>query len=345
MPAPRFGELAAASRQLAGTASRNEKKRILVDLLARVPVEDAPAKPAIAATGRNPVSCYSLEPWFKWANNYIDVNNNNATTGPLEHQLYFRQALQSLVDERAWISGAFNGYAYPDYGPVPGYPKTSYLSSYEQSDPYSFSIARARQLLTSHGWTIPASGAATCTDPGTGAAQCGAGIGRGQSLTLSLLYSSGLGSIAPEMQDFQSNADQAGVRIALRATPLNSLFAMDAPCTAKQSTCSWQMLYFGGPVSFQPYWYPDNSLLFICGSFANTENYCDPGLDAMYGKVFSETGVSALQSVENYETSQAPLLWVPVEDQQLSEVADDLGGYTQSGTGAIAPEDWYFTAG
>jgi peptide/nickel transport system substrate-binding protein len=309
-----------------------------------IPFQDAPQQSSTSAP--NPVSGYSLEPWFNWANNYINFNYQNPTMAPIFNQLYIRQAMQKLVDEQSWISDAFNGYAYPLYGPVPTYPANSYATAYEKSDPYSFSVAGARQLLTSHGWTIPSSGSATCTKPGTAADECGAGIKQGQQLSFSIVYSSGVESLSTEMQDYQSTAQQAGISIALKTLPVNSLFAMDGPCTSSGGpTCTWQLLYFGGPVSMQPFWYPENGLGFICGSFANTGGYCNKQLDALYTPVYQDEGISPLYTVENFEVQNAPSLNVPVQDAQLTEVADNLGGYTQSGTMAIEPEDWYFTSG
>jgi peptide/nickel transport system substrate-binding protein len=310
-----------------------------------IPFQDAPVKSS-GSSAPNPVSGYSLQPWFNWANNYINFNYQNPTMVSLFNQLYFREAMQRLVDEQSWINNAFNGYAYPLYGPVPTYPANSYATAYEKSDPYSFSVAAARQLLTSHGWTIPSSGAATCTKPGTAADECGAGVKQGQSLSLSLVYSSGVQSLSTEMQDYQSTAAQAGITLSLKTLPINSIFAMDGPCTPSGGpTCTWQMLYFGGPVSMQPFWYPENGLGFICGSFANTGGYCNKQLDALYTPVYQDEGLSPLFTVENFEVQNAPSLNVPVQDAQLTEVADNLGGYTQSGTMAIEPEDWYFTSG
>jgi peptide/nickel transport system substrate-binding protein len=307
-----------------------------------LPYTDAPAKPNDKAVGANPVSGYTLDPWFNLADNYIDINYNNPTIGPIEHQLYFRQAVQSLVDQQAWIKVAFKGYAYADYGPVPPAPATNYLTKYAENDPYPFSVGNARHYLTSHGWTIPSSGPATCTKPGTGQRDCGAGISKGQKLTMTLIYASGTGSLQVEMETFQSTARQAGLYISLRAEPIDEIFTSDAPCTPKQSGCSWQMLYFGGPVTEEPFWYPDTGLGYQCHSDGNTENFCTAKLDSEYAKYYSEKGVSVLHTLEDEEIKQCIVVAVPVQDEQLTEVTNRLGGYTQSGTADITPQDWYF---
>ncbi len=307
-----------------------------------LPYTDAPAKPNNAVAGANPVSGYTLDPWFVLADNYIDINYNNPTIGPIEHQLYFRQAVQSLVDQQAWIRAAFKGYAFADYGPVPPEPATKYLTPYAESNPYPFSVDKARHDLTSHGWTIPATGPATCTKPGTASDDCGAGIAKGQKLSMDLIYASGVGALTVEMETFQSTARKAGLYISVRGEPIDTIFSSDAPCTPTQSGCSWQMLYFGGPVTEEPFWYPDTGLGYVCHADGNTENYCNSTIDAEYTKYYSEKGVTVLHELENYEVQQAIVVAVPVQDEQLTEASDKLGGYTQSGTGDITPQDWYF---
>jgi peptide/nickel transport system substrate-binding protein len=310
-----------------------------------IPFQDAPPKSS-GGSAPNPVSGYSIQPWFNWANNYINFNYRNPAYAPIFNQLYIRQALQQLVDQQTWVKEAFNGYAYPLYGPVPLYPPNQYATSYEKSNPYPYNVAHARQLLTSHGWTMSGSGPATCTKPGTAVDECGAGIKQGQSLSFSIVYSSGVQSLSTEMQDYQSSARQAGISLSLKTLPINSIFAMDGPCTSSGGpTCTWQMLYFGGPVSMQPFWYPENGLGFICGSVANTGDYCNKQLDALYPAVYQEQGLAPLYTVENFEARNLPFLNVPVQDAQITEVANNLGGYTQSGTMEIEPEDWYFTSG
>ena len=311
-----------------------------------LPFIDAPQKPTDGAGGPNPVSGYNLEPWFSWALNYINVNFNNPVTGPVEHQLYFRQALQYLTDQNTWIKDAYNGYAAPDFGGVPNQPSTPYLTSYVQNAPYGFDVAKAKSLITSHGWTISGSGPATCTSPGTGSGECGAGVKAGTPLSFSLTYPAGQESVSTELQDYQSKLREVGIQVTLRTLPLNALFATALPCTPKQSTCNWGMVDFGGPDSYDPFWYPDDGLEFSCGAPANTSSYCNPALDKIYAnQVYRNPGLAALHEVENLVTQDAAFVFIPVPDGQLTEVRSNLGGYTQSGTMAIAPEDWYFTSG
>ena len=71
-----------------------------------LPQQDAPAKPSDAAVGANPVSGYTLTPWRQWGISYFPVNFNSTTgNGPIIRELYFRDALEDMMDQTAVISG------------------------------------------------------------------------------------------------------------------------------------------------------------------------------------------------------------------------------------------------
>src|SRR5580693_5655699 len=129
-------------------------------------------------TGADPghIDSYTLQP-FTSAQSEIStlLAGNSITYGYL--QLYIRQAMQRLINQNVLVKQAFHGYAVPTYGPVPTAVPNPFVDSYEQQNPYPYSPSAAKQLLTSHGWTVPGSGAATCAKPGTGAGECGKGIG------------------------------------------------------------------------------------------------------------------------------------------------------------------------
>ena len=59
----------------------------------------------------------------------------------------------------------------------------------EKSNPYPYNLTKAKSLLTSHGWNVVPNGTTTCTSPGTGANQCGAGIPSGAKLDFNLRVS------------------------------------------------------------------------------------------------------------------------------------------------------------
>ena len=87
-----------------------------------------------AAVAKN----YNLDPAYPWGVNYFALNYTNPTSGPIFKQLYIRQAMQSLMNQKLWIQLFNAGYGAPTYGPVPVYPPTDLATSQEKSDPYPY---------------------------------------------------------------------------------------------------------------------------------------------------------------------------------------------------------------
>jgi peptide/nickel transport system substrate-binding protein len=171
-----------------------------------LPQPDAPAKPANKTVGANPVPGYTLAPWQVWGINYFPVNFNSTTgNGPVIRQLYFRQALEDLMNQAAVISGPLRGYGAPTVGPVGATPVTSWLSPQGKAmaaNPFPFSPAKAKSLLTSHGWKVAPGGLTTCVNPSL----CGPGIKKGQGLSFNFPYATGLAWVVSELDQLQSNA-------------------------------------------------------------------------------------------------------------------------------------------
>ena len=96
-----------------------------------LPTEDAPAKPANAAVGTNPLASkgYTLAPLYTWGFDFY-VMNFQATdgNGPVLRQLYIRQALAYLTNQKAIIEGPMRGYGAPTVGPVGSTPVSKFLS-------------------------------------------------------------------------------------------------------------------------------------------------------------------------------------------------------------------------
>ena len=121
--------------------------------------------------------------------------------------------MQTLIDQPAVINKVFKGYGVPTYGPVPVIPPTYFASSEEKTNPYPYDPAKAKTLLSSHGWKVVPNGTSTCTKPGTGANQCGAGIPAGAPEPSTC--STPPGSPAPTklMNAEKSPWDQAGINV------------------------------------------------------------------------------------------------------------------------------------
>ena len=311
-----------------------------------VPYASAPIKSANASTPSvNPVPGYTFQPvTATWSYNDLFWNYNNPQLGPLLHQLYFRQAMQSLMDQQGDIQAALRGYGYENYGPNPPQPDNPYHTAYQKTEPYQFSIAKAKSYLTEHGWSVPVSGVATCIRAGSAATQCGAGIAQGAKMpSIKLQYATGDSAWALEMTNLQSDASKAGIKITPVATPEANLAQYFAGCTAKQATCKWQMIYLGAPETDTGTFYPETGVVFRTHAIFNVSNYSNPYVESLFDKIYTQSGDDALNTLDDYLTKTAALMWAPVPDGQLYETEAGLQGFTPSPIDVFEPEDWTFS--
>lgn len=304
-----------------------------------LPVSDAPAKPAGAAVGSNPVSGYTLSPLYLWGINYFPLNLQSTTgNGPVFAQLYVRQALQHLMDARAVIGGPLKGYGQDTVGPVPAYPASSYLSSADDS--LTYSPVTARELLTSHGWKVVAGGATTCLTPSL----CGSGIAKGHPLAFTISYATGTGWIEPELTQLRSDAARLGIEITLIPRPFGQVTAQAGNCAVIRTSCDWDASDWGGGWTFMPDYYPTGETLFQSGSGANSGGYTDSRNDALISATLTTNSVTPLYDWQDYLSRQVPVIWQPSGAYQLTEITDSLRGVTpQSSTANLNPENWHFT--
>jgi peptide/nickel transport system substrate-binding protein len=307
-----------------------------------IPTTDTPNKPANASVGANPVSGYTLAPLIEWAINYFPINLQSTTgNGPVNRQLYFRQALQYLMNQKAVIDGPLHGYGAYTVGPVGTYPATSYLSPQgQQGDPFPFNPTKAKELLSSHGWDVVPNGVTTCANPSL----CGTGISKGHQLVYNLPYATGTAWIASEMQQLQSNASLVGIKINLEPKPFDQVTAIGAPnCVVAHTSCDWDMANWGGGWSFAPDYYPSGETLFETGSGANSSGYSNAENDNLINQTLTSNSPSALYNWQNYLSTQLPFVWQPNGAYEMTEVANNLRGVLpQDSTANLNPEDWYF---
>jgi peptide/nickel transport system substrate-binding protein len=303
-----------------------------------LPTTDIGQKQVIAGSG------YTLNVWVDAGINYFPYNFNNPAVGPVFKQLYFRQAVQHLINQPEYISKIFDGYASPTYGPVPVQPSNPFVDSYVKSNPYPFSVPAARQLLSSHGWSVHQNGATTCTSPGTGASQCGAGVKGGTRLSFSLLYASGTTTLTQEMEDMKSTFSAVGIGLNLSQAPFDQVISSSVPCKPSQSSCSWQLDNWGGGWSYSMDHFPNGDLIFGSGAGDNFGSYSNPQTDKLIAQ--SDHVAGALPAVENYEAKDLPAIFMPKADYELTEIQAKLHGVIpQEPTFNLTPETWYFTTG
>ncbi len=308
-----------------------------------LPTTDAPKKPNGARVGPNPVPGYTLDPLYSWSINYFVPNTQSTTSeGQVLKQLYLRQALEYLMNQAAVISGPLRGYGFPTVGPVPTYPATSDLSATgKKGDPFPFNPSKAKQLLSSHGWNVVPNGLTTCSNPSL----CGPGIKKGQGLSFTLPYATGVNWIGSEMTQLQSNATLAGIKLQLQPKPFNQVTAIGGGnCKATGASCAWDFANWGAGWIFAPDYYPSGETLFQTGSAANSSGYSNGQNDSLISQTLTSSSLQPLYSWQDFLQTQLPELWQPNGVYELTEVTSNLHGVIpQSTTLNINPENWYFT--
>ncbi|HTS97731.1 MAG TPA: ABC transporter substrate-binding protein [Streptosporangiaceae bacterium] len=308
-----------------------------------LPDEDAPAKPANAAVGSNPLSGYTLAPLYPWGIDYYAINYQSTISdhAAIFKQLYFRQAMAYLMNQAAIISGPLRGYGAVTVGPVAATPPTKFLSATgRQGDPFPYNPGKAKSLLTSHGWSVAPGGTTTCTDP----AKCGPGITQGSALSFTFQYESGVTWVNQEMTQLQSNAAALGIKLNLDPKPFAQVISVaGGNCVVVKAPCNWDMANWGFGWSFSPDYLPTGDQLFLCGAVANSGGYCDKTNDSMINQTLTNDSLPLFYNWQNYLAQQLPVEYAPQAAFTLTEVANNLKGVLpQSPTLSINPENWYF---
>jgi peptide/nickel transport system substrate-binding protein len=288
-----------------------------------LPVEDVTSgqKSALRSQG------YNLVPWNIWGWNYWPINFAQPTAGPIFKQLYVRQALQHLFDQKTWITQFLRGFGTPEYSAIPTAFKTPYTDSAVTTDHYPYSPQAAAQLLRSHGWKVAQGGSSTCTNPGSSPTQCGPGVRAGAQMNFTLEYSSGDPTLSQEVLAYKSAASQAGIRLSLVARPFSTVFADFFSCLgAPASSCKWQMLApsLSDLYGWYPDYYPVGAANWKTGAVFNGQQYSDPKLNRLLEQAHEKNGLSSLRPVEDYVALNLPELWAPNGPFQISAIKKTL---------------------
>jgi peptide/nickel transport system substrate-binding protein len=209
--------------------------------------------------------------------------------------------------------------------------------------PYPYSPSAAIALLKSHGWKVVPGGVSTCQKPGTGPAQCGAGIAAGQQLQFELEYSSGRSTTDEQNAAVQSSEEQAGIKLNLKPEPFNTLIGNTGVCTATShaQNCGWQLVEFG----YDPYGlYPADTGNFATGGSSNYGGYSDPEADSLINTTLQVTSQQDFFNYEDYVARQLPWLWLPLREN-IEVYKSNLGGFVplNSFSFDLDFEVWHFT--
>jgi peptide/nickel transport system substrate-binding protein len=308
-----------------------------------IPDQDLPIKPNLSQVlpTTNPLgSAYNLQPWYSFSIQYYVINMNNPTMGAVFKQLYVRQALQELIDQNGMVLAAQRGYGYPTSGGVPNEPKSQWVPPVQNENnnqgPYAFSIANAKSLLTSHGWS-EVGGTMTCTDP----SKCGAGIASGTKLAFNMDYATGIAYFLQEIQVYKSDAAQAGVDINLIPQSFNTVIGESTPCTPGPK-CTWDALNWGGWNFNGPGFEPTGEPLFATGASSNSGSYSDSTMDNLITGTHTSNSLSVFQQYATYAAKQLPFIYFP-DYYNVAAVNSSLGGVAFNPLADVLPEYWYFT--
>jgi peptide/nickel transport system substrate-binding protein len=245
---------------------------------------------------------YHLNSGPTWQFNYAPFNfSPKDPKSAAISQLYIRQALQLAVDQVSILKKVDKGYGYPVYSPLP--PHTPSSISGPVTNPYPFNLTKAKSLLTSHGWTEQ-NGVMTCTNPGTGSDQCGAGITQGYTLNFHFIYNSGFVSedqtVAAEIADWA----QVGIQVTSSTDTFNNVIA---DCS---SGGGYELCWWGGGWIYAPDYYPSGETFFVPGGGFNVNSYSDPHMTQLVNA--TTFGTANLTAYANYAAQQLPVLYEPM---------------------------------
>jgi peptide/nickel transport system substrate-binding protein len=244
---------------------------------------------------------YNLVSGVPWSFNYAPINfAPTSSKAAVVSQLYFRQALQMGVDQAGIIKNVFKNYAYPQYSPLP--PNTAAAISGPVPEQYGFDLNKAKGLLTSHGWTMQ-NGVMTCTSPGTGASQCGAGITQGYTLNFKLVYASGSPSLDQEWAAIIADWSTIGIVFTHTTETFNQVIG-DCNSGSDFQLCMW-----GGGWIYAPDYYPSGETFFIPQGGFNIGAYSDSQMTSLV--TATDFGTAKLTAYELYAAQQLPVLYLP----------------------------------
>ena len=309
------------------------------------PADLAPVSGSQVLPTTNPLgSAYNLAPFYTYGIQYYLINFHNPKTGPIFSQLYVRQALQEVMDQKGMIKAIDNGYGYPTSGAIPQEPTSQWIPTIQSENggqgPYAFSVANATALLTGHGWS-EVGGVMTCEKPGTAATECGASIAKGAKMSFTMDYATGITAFQDEVADYKSDAGQAGIQINVVPQSFNTIIGETTPC-AVGPKCSWDMLNFGGWGYNGPGFEPTGEPLFATGAGSNSGSYSDSTEDKLIDETHTSSSLSVFAQYATYTDQQLPFIWTP-NAYAVQAVSSKLANVTFNPLGDFTPEYWYFT--
>ncbi len=296
---------------------------------------------------------YTYARWSVLGIDFFVYNFTGTKTGPVFQQLYFRQAMQSLVNQPQYIKDFMGGTGTVNNGPVPTTPANSDVSpKLAKGQVYPYDPSKAVTLLRSHGWKVIPGGDSYCAKPGSGAGECGAGVAQGQHADFKISFLTGSTQLTNIMDAMQSTMkSKAGIDLSLNAESYGSLAEVVFAGCSKTNHCNnWDLANYstGDTWVYFPDYLPTGEELFYTGASANNGYYSSQTADADIAASNTASNQSsetaALYKYENYIAENLPVLEVPNSAYQLTVYKSDLSGVVPQGIYAeIYPQDYRFT--
>ncbi|HUD77295.1 MAG TPA: ABC transporter substrate-binding protein [Streptosporangiaceae bacterium] len=285
---------------------------------------------------------YSLQAALSFTTGFAYTNFNNPTAGPAFKQLYFRQAMQMLNNEKGMDTAVGRGYSAPTTSGVPTLPPSQWTSSAMTENggqgPYPYDPSKAEALLASHGWKV-VGGVLTCESAGSGASNCGPGVAKGTQAKFTMAYTSGISTQEDNVDILKSGFGQAGIQLTPQGETFDSLLADTVPCKPTQSSCKWDFLYLGGWSFNGPGFEPTGEPLYSTGAPNNSGSYSDPTMDKLINETHTSSSLSVFHTYANYTATQLPALWFPWP-VNTEAVSNNLHNVVQNPLDMFTPEYW-----
>ncbi len=303
-----------------------------------VPLNDLNTIPQLKRKG------YKIEYWAQDTIGGLLLNYAPNNPGaPLVRPLYMRQVLTHLVDMSAIKNVFEHGQGSYASGPIPNPGGNNpQVTPYARTDPYPYSVKSAKALLASHGWKVVPNGTTSCAKPGTAADACGAGIRKGEQLTLNFVTNEST-SLNSEVTDMlKSDFSLAGVQLAIKSVPASEIQSSTSNCAWPHKTCNWQMEYF---LEFWPLGWP-GYLGAFSGPFGCQANmwWCTPETQRLINAVHDSSNPNALANFENYIAKEQPMIFLPIPVYRVSAVRKNLMGTApQDPYLDLFPQDWHYS--
>jgi peptide/nickel transport system substrate-binding protein len=297
--------------------------------------------PAPGKVGKNfaPLaSKFNLVTTIPYSNNYMNLNFGKNPGAVFLNQLYVRSALESSIDQAAIVKNAFKNYGFPTYSAVPlGTPSTEIG---KVTAPYPYNMTAAAADFSKNGWTL-SGGKLSCTSPGTAAGECGTGITKGENLTLSVEYYSGVPSLTTEMNAVIANWTSLGIVVTQNTGTFDDT-AGTCP-SAYNATTTYDICNWGGGWLYAPDYYPSGEPLYLTGAGSNSGQYSNATMDSLIKATLS-TNVKLTQFAQ-FSANNLPVLWDPVAtatNEVSKQLKSNSGGVFEGPLETFTPEYWSF---